>query len=105
MKILFWNVRGLNSGGRKKQLGDLIVKHQINVVCLQETIKQNFTARELASLARGQEMYWNWVPPEGRSGGLLLGVNSDLLEVLEYKCGKFCQVMKLKDRESNFSWG
>jgi exonuclease III len=39
MKILFWNIRGINSGGRKKQLGEIMVKQQVDVVCLQETIK------------------------------------------------------------------
>lgn len=105
MNILFWNVRGLNSGGRRKQIGDLMVKHQVDVVCLQETIKQNFTVRELAGLARGHEMSWDWVPPEGRSGGLLLEANIDLLEVVQYNHGRYYQCLVLKSRESGFSWG
>ena len=106
MKILFWNVRGLNSGGRRRQLGDLMAKHQVDVVCLQETIKQNFTVRELAGLARGQEMSWNWVPPEGRSGGLPLGTNTDILDVVQYNHGRYHQCSSvLKNRGSGFSWG
>ena len=67
MKILFWNIRGLNSGGRKKQFGELMSKHQVDVVCLKETIKQKFTNRELSSLARGKDMHWNGsVLKEGR---------------------------------------
>jgi len=55
MRILFWNIRGLNSGGRKKRLGELMIKHQVDVIYLQETIKQHFTPKELANLARGQD--------------------------------------------------
>jgi mRNA deadenylase 3'-5' endonuclease subunit Ccr4 len=40
-------------GEEKKQLGEIMVKQQVDVVCLQETIKQRFTPRELASFARG----------------------------------------------------
>lgn len=53
-------------------MGELMAKHQVDVVCLQETIKQHFTPRELASIARGQHMFWDWISPEGRSGGLLM---------------------------------
>lgn len=105
MNILFWNIRGLNSGGRKKQLGELMSKHQVDVVCLQETIKQKFTNRELSSLARGQDMHWEWISPEGRSGGFLVGVDKDCLEVLDYKAGRFCQCLTVKSKEDNFSWG
>lgn len=105
MKILFWNVRRLNSGGRKNQLKELILKHQVDVVGLQETIKQKFTSRELTSLATGQDMTWEWIAPNGRSGGLLLGVNKDTLEVLEYKAGVFCQRFALKTIENAFKWG
>jgi hypothetical protein len=71
-------------------------------VCLQETIKQSFTSKELSSLARGQDMTWEWIAPEGRSGGLLLGVNNDLLEVLEYKKGVHCQMLCIEDKRVRF---
>lgn len=96
MKILCWNIRGLNSGGRKIQLGVLMAKHQVDVVCLQETIKQNFTARELASIARGQDMSWEWISPEGRFGGLLIGANNESLEVTDYKEGEILLVFSAK---------
>jgi len=105
MKILFWNIRGLNSGGRKKQLGELLSKHQVDVVCLQETIKQKFTNRELTSLAGGQDMPWEWIRPEGRSGGLLIGADKDCLEITEYKVGRFIQCLSVKSKEDWFSWG
>ena len=66
-------------------------KHQVDVVCLQETIKQKFTNRELSSLARGKDMHWEWISPKGRSGGLLVGADKDCLEIIDYKAGRFCQ--------------
>jgi exonuclease III len=105
MRILFWNVRGLNSGGRRRQLRELMNKYQVDVVCLQERIKQKFSSRDLVGLARGQDMSWEWVPLEGRSGGLLLGTNNDLFEQIDYKSGRFYQCAVLKVRQSGFKWG
>jgi len=50
---------------------------------LQKTIKQTFSARELKSFSRGFEFYWQWIPSEGHSGGLLIGAASDFAMVLE----------------------
>lgn len=80
-------------------------KHQMDVVYLQETIKKQFTFRELANLARGQDMTWKWISPEGRSGGLLIGANKDCLEILEYKEGRSCQCFIMKSIDDGFKWG
>lgn len=57
MKILFWNLRGLGAPGRKKKLRELIFDHRLDVVCLQETIKQSFSEGELKTL--GGDLF-NW---------------------------------------------
>jgi hypothetical protein len=44
------------------------------------------------------------VPPTGRSGGILLGVDSDLHEVLETECGTHFVRMLLKDKISRIEW-
>lgn len=80
-------------------------KNQVDVVCLQETINQKFTNRELSSLARGQDMYWEWISPEGRWGGLLVGADKDCLEITDYKAQRFCQCLTVKSKEDSFIWG
>ena len=47
---------------------------------VQETIKQHFTRNELDSLTNAQ-FIWDWIPAGGHSGGVLLGVKEDILEV------------------------
>ena len=49
-------------------------------------------------------MDWRWIAPRGRSGGLLLGVNKDSLEVLYYKEGSYFQRFSLKSIDSRFKW-
>jgi hypothetical protein len=77
MKILFWNIRGLGALGRKKQLGELRQTHRVDIVCLQETIKGDFTLGELAGLSEGGSFEWVWTAAQGHSGGTLIGVRTD----------------------------
>ena len=53
MKILFWNIRGLGGAGRRKQLSDLMKDCKVDIMCLQETIKLDFTQTELRNLGEG----------------------------------------------------
>ncbi|KAF7016111.1 hypothetical protein CFC21_029793 [Triticum aestivum] len=80
MKLLCWNIRGFGHLGRRRQLIDYLRQEEIDIVSLQETIRQDFTIQELQGLSphpfcramvaddgalRG--------PPVGGSGGLVLG--------------------------------
>jgi hypothetical protein len=50
IKILCWNIRGLGGKGRRKQLKELMYKYKVDVICLQETMKEHFTLSELREL-------------------------------------------------------
>jgi exonuclease III len=43
MMIFFWNIRGLGVSGRRNKLRELCKKHKVGVICLQETIKADFS--------------------------------------------------------------
>jgi exonuclease III len=47
MKALFWNVRGLGGKKRRGQLKELIDKYRVDIFCIQETMKKEFTIGEL----------------------------------------------------------
>jgi exonuclease III len=53
MKTLCWNIRGLGSKGRRKQLKELMNKHRVDIICLSETMKEQFALPELWRLAGG----------------------------------------------------
>lgn len=85
MNILFWNIRGLGSKGRRAQLKRFLADHKITCVCISETIKQSFTNREVVALGGVTDYKWHWVPSQGHSGGLLMGIDEEVLEVSEYE--------------------
>jgi mannosylglycoprotein endo-beta-mannosidase len=104
MNILFWNIRGLGSKGRRAQLKKIINEFRIGCVCISETIKQSFTNREVSALGGGPNFVWKWVPSQGLSGGLLVGVDDDICEISDYKDSNYFQTMMLTNRENNFKW-
>ena len=65
MIILFWNNRGIGGLGRRKQLKELMAKHRVDVICLQETIKQDFSIQELKALGGNLIFSWNWTEAVG----------------------------------------
>jgi exonuclease III len=81
MRAMFWNIRGFGVRGRRTMLKDYLRKHRIDIVCLQETIKQDFTDQELRSLEVGETFVWCWLPASGRSGGMLMGFRESMFEI------------------------
>ena len=57
MKVLFWNIRGLGKKSRVGQLKDLMARERIDIVGLQETIKQDFSLLDLLSFSPGGGLF------------------------------------------------
>jgi exonuclease III len=81
MRFLIQNIQGWGAPGRRTQLKDIFKTEQVDIIGLQETIKQDFSAQELHWLEHGGQFNWNWVPATGHSGGLLLGFRDEFFEV------------------------
>ena len=104
MKALIWNVRGLGNKSRVRQLRELIQKEQVDIVGLQETIKQDFSYAELESLAPGGLFSWKWTPAQGHSGGILLGVKQDILQVENWETDDFFVGATIRHILLNVRW-
>lgn len=101
MKIFFWNIRGIGGVARKRQLKEYISQERLDIVGVQETMKQDFSDSELCDLAEGAPLQWRWLPPKGRSGGILMGVKVDLLEIKDVEVLDFCIRMNIRNRLTN----
>ena len=89
MRYMFWNRRGWGHRGSRTQLKEYMARERINVVALQETIKYDFSYRELLSFDPLQRFSWHWVPTLGHSGGILMRCNLDICDVLQSDVGVF----------------
>ena len=89
MKGIFWNSRGLADLAKRRFLAETTVEQHLDFIALLETRRDNFTSQFLATLPGGIDFDWHILPPRGRSGGILLGVRCETLEVLNVVRGDF----------------
>ena len=74
-------MRGFGQGGHRSQLRDYIRNEKLDIIFVQETIKQSFTDLELRGIDGNERFIWSWLAASGHSGGCLLGVRDSTLEV------------------------
>jgi hypothetical protein len=73
----------------------------LEVVALQETIKQDFKDWELRELAGNQDFSWFWSPSRGHSGGMMIGVNIGNLEVEDQIYETYFMGVLVRNRSTN----
>jgi hypothetical protein len=88
MTSCFVNIRGVEHPDKQRFLRETIREEGVCFIGLCETIKSNFTPNWLKKIAGNRNFALESVPPVGRSGGLLLGVDTNYQEVLETETGK-----------------
>lgn len=78
--------------------------HHFEVICLQETIKRDYTDHFLKDLVNGQDFSWVWTEAEGHSGGTLTGVKNGDTEVLGFDKGVFFSSIRAMSRQNKLEW-
>jgi exonuclease III len=104
MRGLIWNCQGLGRSTKFDFLREIIREEKIDFVGLQETKKDHFNDSLLSSLAGSKLFAWFSSPPNGRSGGLLVGFNSEVFDAREFEPGEFLTRSLVLHREKNFIW-
>jgi exonuclease III len=104
MNALFWNVRGITATGRKPLIVDTINKTHATILGFQETKKEDFSASYLKSLVGVRDFAWYHLPSKGSAGGILMGVDQDVIEVISWSHLDFSVscFMKLKSNGQTF---
>ena len=89
MKGKIWNGRGLKDLAKHIHVADCIKEHNFDFVAISESDKRDFPMHTLNHLSGGIEFIWKWIPPRGRSEGILIGVRASCFEVFDYSFGEF----------------
>lgn len=79
-------------------------ERDVDIIALQETKRECFTDREFNSFQGNKDFVWGWKSARGSAGGILMGVNSEKLEILEHHVGAFFLSMVLKNKDDSFIW-
>jgi exonuclease III len=101
---VIWNCQGLGKEVKSEFLWDIIRKEKIDFIGLQETNKKDFEDSWLNFISGNRNFVWVWSPPNGRSGGLLVGFDSDMFDVREKELGEFMIRTLVIQKESGFIW-
>ena len=72
LKIISWNVRGLNEWDERLRVRNLIKNWRLDIVCLQETKLELITRAVIRNLWGGQHVDWSYLGSCGASRGVLL---------------------------------
>jgi hypothetical protein len=104
MNGMFANSRGLGDLAKHLHFADCIRDHNLDFLAISETGRRDFSQSLLNRISGGIDFTWILSPPSGRSGGILLGVRSDTMEVLAHSMGEFHIKFHTRNRADNFIW-
>jgi len=104
MKGLFWNSRGIKKNGVSSFLKDQILEHNFHFIALQETMVENIEDKILRKIDPKETYLWKWLPSRGKSGGILSGVNLEVLDVGSFHEEKYLLQLTLWDKQMKQKW-
>ncbi|XP_057418110.1 uncharacterized protein LOC130712288 [Lotus japonicus] len=87
MKIVSYNVRGLGSSAKRRIIRELLVKEQIDMMCVQETKLESVDVGDCTQMWRDSELEWKALPVVNKGGGLLCIWKRDTFHLLECVLG------------------
>ena len=85
-------------------INEMVRENKLDFLALLETCRSNFSTPFLKFLAGGFDYNWFCLPPHGRSGGILVGFNKDVLEMQSVVAGDFCVKIHFKNKNDGFLW-
>ena len=72
IKILCWNVQGLNDIEKRKLIKGVVRNQKLDLVCLMETDVKEMSVQMVNYVGVGRFLNWASVDARGAAGGLLL---------------------------------
>lgn len=81
MNYIFWNVRSLESGVKRRGVRQICVAHRPDILCLNETKIKEFTQLTLRQI--GTKRIYGLLRMERGIGGIIMGYNTEIYELME----------------------
>ena len=104
IKILCWNVRGINDFEKRKLIKGVVRNQKPDLVCLLETKVKEMSLQMVKSVGVGRFLNWASVDARGAEGGLLLFWDNRVLENLEVESGGYSISIRFRNCADGFSW-
>jgi hypothetical protein len=81
MRGVFWNSDGFKDPAKHLFVKESIKEFKLDFFVISETGRDNFASPFLNHLSGGSDFQWFCIPPLGRSGGILVGINAQTLSI------------------------
>ena len=104
VKIISWNVRGMNDLDKRLRIKNLLNRWKVDIVCLQETKLGLISSRVVRSLWSYPYVDWVFLGSNGASGGILLMWDGRVVEKIEDEVGQFSISCKFKTVMDQHEW-
>jgi hypothetical protein len=86
----------------------LLERQSVNInlifFAILETGRSNFSVPFLNRLVSGLDYCWYCLRPQGRSGGILVGINVSTLNVNKVSNNDFCIKFHIRSKNDGFDW-
>jgi len=99
LKIISWNVRGLNDSRKCLIVKNLLREWKCDVICLQETKLDGMDSQMVCSLWSCPYVDWAVLDADQMAGGVLIMWDRRVLEKLEVLVGLFSMLVQWKGVE------
>jgi hypothetical protein len=104
LKILSWNVRGLNSPRKREVVKKLLRDWRCDIICLQETKINKMDLQTVKSLWGSPYSDWVALDAVNTAGGVLLIWDKRMVEQVDVVKGKFSVSCLWKGLVDGFDW-
>jgi exonuclease III len=104
LRMISWNVRGLNSKEKRSQIRNALKMWNGEIICLQETKMSNIGRAEIGSLWGNRFAGWVFLESEGASGGVLIMWDKRVTEVQDWVKGQYSISCRFRNVQDQFEW-
>ena len=104
IKILAWNVRGLNDREKRRMINLVVRAQKADLVCFLETKMSEISLKMVKSLGVGRFMDWEAVDAGGALGDILIFWDNRVLELLELEQDVYTISSCFRNVEDGYIW-
>ena len=104
LRILSWNVRGVNDRSKRKIIKLVIKNQKVDLFCIQETKVQVMSEEMVRSLGSGRFLDWKVLNAKGTVGGVMICWDKRSLEMLGVEEGQFSISCRFRNEGDGAIW-
>ncbi|XP_070020674.1 uncharacterized protein [Nicotiana sylvestris] len=104
VKVLNWNIRGLNDKNKRSIVGSLVREWRADIVCLQQTKMEDIPASMLYQIWGNRWVEWAELKASGTRGGIVVMWDRRLWKCNDSHQGSFSITCFLDSLQEDFRW-